>query len=262
MNDTEMPLQGGTTHPVIRKGNTVRRQTSTWSPAVHALLLHLENVGYQHSPRFLGVDDQGREILTYVKGQTTAHGPVDGQFGDEALVASARNLRKYHEAVRTFEAPADAQWRIQPGAPNAGTVICHNDLGPHNTIYRDGVPFAFIDWDFAAPAEPIWDVVYAAWLFVPLFDEERCTELGWPGDDQAARLVAFCDAYGLDDRSSFIDVLFARQQVTHDLFVEWGTRGVTGFAQLLREGRDKGVQKDMQHARCNAERWRTALERS
>jgi hypothetical protein len=64
-----------------------------WSPAVHDLLRHLESVGFPYSPRVLGVDEQGREILTYLHG---ASGPdawarvVD----TSGLVAMARLLRE------------------------------------------------------------------------------------------------------------------------------------------------------------------------
>jgi hypothetical protein len=259
-DNIEVPLVGGTTNPVVRVGDTVRRHTGVWSAAVHALLLHLERAGYDAAPRFLGIDEQGREALTFIDGDVTADGPAPGQFTMEALSAAARNIRNYHDAIGNFDTPAGAQWRIQPGAPSAGSVICHNDLGPHNTIYRSGLPHFFIDWDFAAPGELLWDVVYAAWLFVPLFDKRRCRELGWPDEDRTKRLVAFCDAYRLEDRSDFVDVLLARQQVTHDLFVQWGTNGVTGFPRLLREGRDKGVIRDMQYARQNAGLWQSALQ--
>jgi hypothetical protein len=38
---------------------------------VHQLLLHLEKKGFAGSPRFLGLDEQGREILTFLEGETS-----------------------------------------------------------------------------------------------------------------------------------------------------------------------------------------------
>lgn len=35
---------------------------------MHALLRHLEDVEFDVSPRVLGVDDHGREVLTYCEG--------------------------------------------------------------------------------------------------------------------------------------------------------------------------------------------------
>jgi hypothetical protein len=36
-----------------------------WTPAVHALLGHLEQRGFDGAPHMLGLDDQGRELLTF-----------------------------------------------------------------------------------------------------------------------------------------------------------------------------------------------------
>src|SRR5947207_4397800 len=65
----EVPLAGGSVaSSVVRVGDSVRRATERWSPAVHALLVHLEAVAVAGSPRFLGLDHQGREILTWIDG--------------------------------------------------------------------------------------------------------------------------------------------------------------------------------------------------
>jgi hypothetical protein len=64
-----MTLPGGTLTPVTRAGDTIRRATGFWSPSVHALLRHLED--FPGSPRFLGIDEQGREILTFLPGEVT-----------------------------------------------------------------------------------------------------------------------------------------------------------------------------------------------
>ncbi|WP_425508413.1 phosphotransferase family protein [Streptomyces roseirectus] len=36
--------------------------------------------------------------------------------------------------------------------------MCHHDLGPNNTVFRDEMPAAFIDFDLAAPGSPLEDV--------------------------------------------------------------------------------------------------------
>ncbi|MEV4705144.1 phosphotransferase [Actinoplanes sp. NPDC049316] len=46
--------------------------------------------------------------------------------------------------------------------------MCHNDLSPKNTVYRGGLPVAFIDWDIAAPGRRVHDVAHVCWQFVPL----------------------------------------------------------------------------------------------
>jgi hypothetical protein len=54
---SETVLEGGDVNVVVRVGDTVRRPTGEWSPAVHALLRHYEAVGFDGALRFVGIDD-------------------------------------------------------------------------------------------------------------------------------------------------------------------------------------------------------------
>ena len=87
-------------------GDTVRKPVGAWTPAVHALLNHLENVGFDGAPRVLGIDDSGREVLTYL--MSDARSRIDAPKGDEALVALGRLLRDLRESLIGFEPPPDA----------------------------------------------------------------------------------------------------------------------------------------------------------
>src|SRR5438270_12220257 len=64
----EIPLLGGNTSTVVRAGDTVRRNAGPWTPAVHALLRHLEYVGFTGAPRALGIDERGRAVLSFLDG--------------------------------------------------------------------------------------------------------------------------------------------------------------------------------------------------
>ena len=82
MTGTEIPLSGGNMSTgVVRAGDTVRRPAGPWTPAVHALLTHLHEAGFRGAPRPLGVDDRGREILTFVPGTVVwpGHFPPAGR---------------------------------------------------------------------------------------------------------------------------------------------------------------------------------------
>ena len=67
----EVLLYGGLTNAgrVSRVGSTVRRPRRPTSRATWALLDHLERVGFDGAPRFLGVDDHGREMLSFIPGE-------------------------------------------------------------------------------------------------------------------------------------------------------------------------------------------------
>lgn len=208
MDEIAVQLPGaGRGRTVWRIGNTVRRATGPWTSAVHALLGHLESVGFDAAPRVLGVDEAGREVLTYIEG-------VEGRrvVHDDALLTDvARLIRRYHDAVADFAIPPDAVWRSDyPKEDSSRRIVCHNDLAPYNTIYAHGRPRALIDWDLAGPAPYLWDVALAAWTFVPLYTDDDCAVIGVPIPDRGPRLRLFCDAYGLTEREEFVNILRER----------------------------------------------------
>jgi hypothetical protein len=57
----------------------VRRALHQRSDYVHALLRHLEAVGFDGAPRLLGIDAQGREVLTYLPGEVIIPGVAVGR---------------------------------------------------------------------------------------------------------------------------------------------------------------------------------------
>jgi aminoglycoside phosphotransferase (APT) family kinase protein len=212
----DIPLPAGRmTTGLIRRGDRVRRPTGSWSPAVHEYLRYLASVGFRGAPRVLETGD-GWEELTYIDGEVAAD--PDWQPGrgnrlpsqartDRALGEAGRLLRALHEAAAGFE-PALTSYRFHPYPPLPGEVISHGDLGPWNTVYRDGVPVAFIDWDGAGPVEPLADLADAAWAFVPLAPPDQLAQAGFdPLPDLPERLRLFVDAYGLTDRASIVPAL-------------------------------------------------------
>jgi aminoglycoside phosphotransferase (APT) family kinase protein len=210
------PLTGGRmTAGIVRRGDRLLRPMGPWSPAVHELLRYLETAGFDAAPRVLGTDGD-REILTYLPGEV-ANDP-DWQPGrghrlppyartDGSLAAAARLVRRLHAAAAGF-APRHTRYRLHPHPPQPGELVSHGDLGPWNTVYRDGVPSAFIDWDGARPLDPLTDLAEAAWAFVPLAPPEQLREAGFdPVPDLPARLRLFTDAYGLPDRAAILPAL-------------------------------------------------------
>jgi hypothetical protein len=66
---TETPLEGGwVTEGVVRVGDTVRRPRGANAERVERLLEQLEAAGFEAAPRFLGSDDTGRTILSFIEG--------------------------------------------------------------------------------------------------------------------------------------------------------------------------------------------------
>jgi hypothetical protein len=196
----EVPLYGGTTNAglVTRVGDTVRRPTRPTSAATKALLDHLERVGFEAAPRYLGVDDRGREVLSFIPGQAAIAPYPDWAMTDEALISVAQLLRRYHDAVASFD-PNGYRWpHPLPQRFNRG-LISHNDPNLDNVIFEDGRAVALIDFDLASPGSVAWDVACCARLWAPL--REQCDTPVQLRRRSLARLELFADAYGLSSEA-------------------------------------------------------------
>ncbi len=197
-----------------RIGDTVHRPAGPWTAAVHDLLRHLESIGYEHAPRVLGFDDEGREVLTWIRGDSGPEGwgkVVD----DRGLIAFARMLREYHDAVAGYRPDAASRWSSGHGEEAGDNVVCHGDFGPWNTVWRGARPVGIIDWDHARPAPRLHDVAYALQFTVPFRDDALCLQwLRYPSPpDRRQRLELFAAAYGLTDTSGLIHAVLAVQEL-------------------------------------------------
>src|SRR5690349_21158941 len=114
MAEQEIPLTGGNLTPVVRVGNTVRRITNFWSVTVHGLLRYLETKGFDAAPSFLGLDEQGREILSYIEGEV---GFLPYIWADSVLVEVAQLLRRFHDLTAEYVPPEGAKWQFDFFAP-------------------------------------------------------------------------------------------------------------------------------------------------
>jgi hypothetical protein len=189
----EQPLEGGRlTAGVVRVGDTVRRPLGPRAEFVHQLLRHLEAVGFDGAPRVLGIDEQGREILSFLDGSLP--NDLRPDWSDQDLTAAASLIRRYHDATVTSPLRQDQE------------VVCHNDLSPCNTVFRRRVPAALVDWDLAAPGPRAWDVVYAAWLWLDLGTDEVSA------GRQGRRLRRFCLSYGLPPAPDLVTEIERRQR--------------------------------------------------
>ncbi len=111
MSEGELLIGDGVTQGIVRIGDTVRRPLRPFSLTVQAYLAHLRDAGFTGAPLPLGVDDQGREMLSFVPGDVP-HNPLPPETaGDDVLVALARLIRALHEASAGWAPPPDAVGR-------------------------------------------------------------------------------------------------------------------------------------------------------
>jgi hypothetical protein len=232
----------------VRVGDTVRRTSYAWSPAVIDLLQHVEREGFDGAPRARGFDDQGREVLTFIEGEVargTEFIPAEGGrfdlrlpdfvWRDEVLVHLGALLRAYHDAAATFPW-AGRQWCYEVQAP--AETVCHNEVFPSNTVFCDGLPVALIDWDTAAPGPRVSELGWTAWRWVPFFRDEKCRAIGLPTGvaDKAHRFRVLLDAYGIERDLNIVHagIERSRQFLEHQL--QFAARGSEWEVELARRG--------------------------
>ena len=237
---SEQELEGGNTGGAVRIGDTVRRATGPWTPSVHSLLRHLDRVGFEQAPKPLGIDEHGREVLSFLPGNTVgSHRPWPAWVhSDEALVQVAHWLKDYHAAVADFVPAGDAVWR-EGGSWRPGLVIGQNDAAPYNAAWDgQGQLVGFFDWDFAAPVSREWDLAFTAFAWVPLHarhvvEAEGFTDFG----DRSRRLRLFLTEYGwAGELEAFLEIVRARVLASADGIERTARRGDPGYQNMLEAG--------------------------
>jgi aminoglycoside phosphotransferase (APT) family kinase protein len=207
-DQTEVPLIGeGVTQGIVRIGDTVRRPVRPFTATIQTYLTQLHQAGFSAAPKPLGIDEQGREILSFVPGDVPRE-PLPAETADEkVLIALAQLMRRLHDAAQGWTPPADAVWGAIPGAETVhiapvdedAELVSHRDYCPGNVVFRDGLPAALIDFDLAKPTTRIYDIANALYYWAPLLDPaDRAPALTHA--DIPHRVAAFADAYGMTDQ--------------------------------------------------------------
>ncbi|WP_425954634.1 phosphotransferase [Xylanimonas sp. McL0601] len=213
MTDAEVALVGGNVNAVVRAGDTVRRTAGPWTPTIQALLAWVRAHGVDGVPTPLGLDAQGREVLTYLPG-VVGQGPEGGWVWPPSVLRdAARLLRAWHDASAGF--PRDgAVWRLPAHEPDE--VVCLNDVAPYNMVGGDGGLVGFIDVDMASPGPRVRDLAYLAYRLCP-FAEDASAPAGIHPSQRLDDLVA---AYGAEDGPTADAVLAAIPPRLREL-AEW-----------------------------------------
>jgi hypothetical protein len=213
---------------VFRIGQTVHRPQAPFPAATHALLKHLDAVGFSGSPRLLATDGDS-EVLSWIPGQAARTPLPSWALGDAALVSVALLLRRFHHAVASFD-PAGHNWPDERvPAPYRWPTISHNDIHPGNIIFSDGRAIGLVDFDLAGPGSPIWDLAAAARCWCPLLSDEDVPNS--VVDRRFERFALLLDAYGLAGhaRVEVAEALLDNQEWTFRIVVDNVMRGHLGF---------------------------------
>lgn len=195
----EQQLDGGIANAgrIARDGPHVLRPSSPYSGSIHTFLRALRHAGFVGASLPVGIDEDGRERLVFIDGDVPVPPYPEWSQSDTALESIARLLRGMHDAARGVDTQG-LSWDDALADPAGGTLVCHNDVELSNVVFRDGVAVALLDFEFAAPGRPVYDLAQCARLCVPIEDEFDQTRIGWRCADRPARLRLVADAYGLD----------------------------------------------------------------
>jgi aminoglycoside phosphotransferase (APT) family kinase protein len=182
---------------------------------VEQLLAHLALTGFCGAPRFLGYDEFGRQMVTFVPGLVPPGPPF--QLSDAQLASAARLVHTYHDATASSPLRGDAE------------VVSHGELGPYNTIFDGDTAVALLDFgDQVGPGSRAADFAHAAWCFSDLAQPDVAVA------EQSRRTRLMCDTYpGMSGAAVVVEL--------RALFVRGRSRSVvtgnhartTAFTQLL-----------------------------
>ncbi|MCB1028514.1 MAG: phosphotransferase [Microthrixaceae bacterium] len=244
----EEVLSGGRVNAgdVRRIGGTITRPIGSHTPGVHGYLRHLEAEGFEGSPRVLGVDDVGREVLTYLPGEVSQDFTPWWLSDDDVLERVCLLHRDLQRASVGYTWPEG----VPPGVPylvegGAGTLVCHNDLSVENIVMSGTTPVGIIDFDYAAPVDRLFDLAYAARHWVP-FRATAGLDPALQGIDQVERFARFADVHRLTraERGRVVDIagllLDRLLEVIHDR----ADAGIGGFGAMWSAGYAEGNRAD------------------
>lgn len=237
----EAALPGGNVGGARRSGDVVLRPTGPWTPAVHALLDHLHRVGLDSVPRVLGIDGEGREMLTYIPGRSI---DADTEYVSDALLVSGVSwLRRFHDAVRGFRPAGEVQWRHGRRALADGEIVCHNDPGAYNWIVEGDQVVGVIDWDMAGPGVPADDLAFVAWKSLPL-------HVVPPPAEAARRLRLMAEAYGDVSPRQIVAHVDRRMSTAADNIEAGQRRGDPGLVNLANIGEPARTRRALERLRA------------
>ena len=259
--ENEEMLTGGNVSNVYRSGDTVRRDLKAVSPEIHKLLKYLENKGFNYAPKFLGIDEKDREILSFVKGEAGNYPLKKYMWSNDVLKEIAKMLRLYHDAVSDF--PLLNEWKQMDNTPDKIEVVCHNDFAIYNIIFNYEKPVGIIDFDVAAPGPRLWDIAYTLYTCIPL-SRLYHTETGEAvyydplkdADRIKQRVKLFFESYGIEGmEKGFLEMVLLRVDGLCKYMMKKASEGDVAFQKMVDEGHLEHYQKELQFIGEHGEEW-------
>lgn len=223
------------------------RPTGYWSQSVHELLIYLEKRGFEGAPRFLGIDDSNREMLSFLPGEVPGNKYPELEpymWSDETLVGFACLLRRFHDATEGSTLITEGKWQLSYGDRREYEVICHDDAALYNVVFRMETPVALIDFDMAGPGPRMWDIAYSLYTSVPLasfspdYSSGKTVEYqpDIHAEERRRRIHLFFDSYGLPVPNELRNWIIQRLTTMCDTLRNGAAEGNLAFKKMVDEG--------------------------
>jgi GNAT superfamily N-acetyltransferase len=227
--------------------NKVYRPSGPWTKQVHTFLRYLREKGFNKAPEPLGFDEEGREIVSFVKGQTNDYPLCQNTKSLNALASCANLLRELHDTSKDFLNTAPYYNGMLP-CRNPQEFICHNDFAPYNICFEREQAVGIIDFDTASPGPRIWDIAYALYRFAPFSNPQNTDGFGTL-EEQISRARLFCEAYGLpqENRSGITDLMIERLENLLDFMTKSAQEGNKKFELTLQQGHHLKYLADIEY---------------
>lgn len=259
-HENEEMLTGGNVSNVYRLGDTVRRELKPDSHKIHKLLIHLEDKGFNYAPKFLGIDEKGREILSFIEGEAGNYPLKEYMWSNDVLIEIAKILRLYHDSVSDFT--LDDSWRPIDNTPQEFEVLCHNDFAIYNIIFNHGRPKGIIDFDVAGPGPRLWDIAYTLYTCIPLsrlYFTETGEQVYYNSLQHANRIKQrvklFFESYGEQFEGDYLGMVLLRLEGLCKTIKRKANEGDIAFQKMIDEGHLKHYQNDIKFINVHGKEW-------
>ena len=221
---------------VVRRGDFVLRPSNPNSEAVHGFLRGLRSAGFEGASLPIEIQADGRERLVFIEGDVAVPPFPPWVQTDHALSSMTALIRSFHEASSRLPV-MPAKWSDELADPCGGMMICHNDVCLENVVFRDGEAVGLLDFDFAAPGRPLFDLTAFARMCVPIDDDLSASRLGFEDLDRPARLRLVADIYGLDaeGRHTLVELLDQSMETGGSFIQRRVEAGDPNFIRMLEE---------------------------
>ena len=228
----EIKLTGGSMNQTVKIGDIVHK-TSKGHPMVREYLLYLEKEGMPGVPRFLGIDEQGRDMFSYLPGKTMGPDyPPDHPclHSDQCVIDTARFMRKLHDTSVGFLPKAIESGWTNPYFPDeTPEIICHGDAHIWNFAYVNDRLAGLFDFDQAYPGTRHWEL--AGTLTMMSFPFYYKYDAATQADKAKRQIKLFFDEYGMPCPANLMKI--AANRILLDACEDTAKRAAMGDKEAI-----------------------------